>query len=144
MINDQHWAFLKKSFILDAQRSLILFLSFYNLSAEGFLNYLLANYAFLNFDLLSVRSLNFPKISASFLIGPFFIISETACIDILEQMKIIIKKNVTVRLHYNKDSLYFIKVFSISSLAKWTRNLRNLFIFCIDAFFFYVRQGYRE
>ena len=52
------------------------FLSFGNLSAERFLNYLLANYAFLNFDLLSVRSLNFPKISASFLIGPFFIIGD--------------------------------------------------------------------
>ena len=53
-----------------------LFLSFDNLSAECFLNYLLANYAFLNFDLLSVRSLNFPKISASFLIGPFFMIGD--------------------------------------------------------------------
>ena len=52
------------------------FLSFGNLSAERFLNYLLANYAFLNFDLLSLRSLNFPKISASFLIGPFFIIGD--------------------------------------------------------------------
>ena len=39
-----------------------LFLSFENLRAERFLNYLVANYAFLNFDLLSVRSLNFPKI----------------------------------------------------------------------------------
>lgn len=51
-----------------------MFLSFDNLIAERFLNYLLANYAFLNFDPLSVRFLNFPKISASFLIGPFFII----------------------------------------------------------------------
>ena len=49
------------------------FLSFENLRAERFLNYLVANYAFLNFDLLSVRSLNFPKISASFLIALFFI-----------------------------------------------------------------------
>ena len=53
-----------------------MFLSFDNLSAECFLNYLLANYAFLNFDLLSVRSLNFPKISASFFIGLFFIIGD--------------------------------------------------------------------
>ena len=44
------------------QKKIYLFLSFDNLSAERFLNYLLANYAFLNFDLLSVRSLNFPKI----------------------------------------------------------------------------------
>ena len=52
------------------------FLSFGNLSAERFLNYLLANYAFLNFDLLSVRSLNFFKISAPFFIRPFFIIGD--------------------------------------------------------------------
>ena len=38
------------------------FLSFENLRAERFLNYLVANYAFLNFDRLSVRSLNFPKV----------------------------------------------------------------------------------
>ena len=42
-----------------------LFLSFENLRAERFLNYLVANYVFLNFDLLSIRSLNFPKISVS-------------------------------------------------------------------------------
>ena len=48
-----------------------------HLSAEHFFNYLLANYAFLNFDLLSIHSLNFPKISASFLIGPFFIIGDS-------------------------------------------------------------------
>ena len=53
-----------------------LFLSFENLRAERFLNYLVANYAFLNFDLLSVRSLNFPKISAPFFIGLFFIIGD--------------------------------------------------------------------
>ena len=58
------------------QKNIYSFLSFDNLSAERFLNYLLANYAFLNFDLLSVRSLNFPKISALFLIGPFFIIGD--------------------------------------------------------------------
>ena len=72
-----------RSSIIDPFRSFLwaislnnLFLSFGNLSAERFLNYLLANYAFLNFDLLSVRSLNFPKISASFLIRPFFIIGD--------------------------------------------------------------------
>ena len=56
------------------QKKFYSFLSFDNLSAERFLNYLLAIYAFLNFDLLSLRSLNFPKISASFLIRPFFMI----------------------------------------------------------------------
>ena len=60
----------------EQKKSMYLFLSFDNLSAECFLNYLLVNYAFLNFDLPSVRSLNFPKISASFLIGPFFIIGD--------------------------------------------------------------------
>ena len=49
------------------QKKIYLYLSFDNLSAERFLNYLLENYAFLNFDLLSVRSLNFPKISVSYL-----------------------------------------------------------------------------
>ena len=56
--------------------------SFDNLSAERFLDYLLANYAFFNFDLLSIRSLNFRKISALFLIGPFFIIGD--CVVILK------------------------------------------------------------
>ena len=65
------------------QKKIYLFLSFDNLSAERFLNYLLANYAFLNFDLLSVRSLNFPKISASFLIGPFFIIGDCVYLSLL-------------------------------------------------------------
>ena len=64
-----------------------------HLSAECFLNYLLANYAFLNFDLLSVRSLNFPKISAPFLIGPFFIIG-----DCVYEKKI---------LHYFNQLKYF-------------------------------------
>ena len=58
------------------QKKIYSFLSFDNLRAERFLNYLQANYAFLNFDLLSVRSLNFPKISAPFFIGPFFIIGD--------------------------------------------------------------------
>ena len=47
------------------QKKMYLFLSFDTLSAEQFLNHLLAIYAFLNFDLLSIRSLNFPKISVS-------------------------------------------------------------------------------
>ena len=58
------------------QKKIYLSLSFDNLSAEGFLHYLPANYAFLNFDMLSVPSLNFTKISALFLIGPFFIIGD--------------------------------------------------------------------
>ena len=58
------------------QKKFYSFLSFDNLSAERFLNYLLAIYALLNFDLLSLHSLNFPKISASFLIRPFFIIGD--------------------------------------------------------------------
>ena len=52
-----------------------------HLSAEHFLKYLLANYAVLNFDQLRVRSLHFPKISASLLIIPFFIIGD--CVYIL-------------------------------------------------------------
>ena len=58
------------------QKKIYSFLSFDNLNAERFLNYLLANYVFLNFDLLSVRNLNFSKISSSFLVGPFFIIGD--------------------------------------------------------------------
>ena len=65
------------------QKQFYSFLSFENLSAERFLNYLLANYAFLNFDLLIVRSLNFPKISASFLIGQFFINGDCVYVSIL-------------------------------------------------------------
>ena len=53
-----------------------LFLSLENLRAESFLKNLVANYVVLNFDLLSILSLNFPKISASFFIGPFFIIGD--------------------------------------------------------------------
>ena len=48
---------------------------------------MLANYAFLNFDLLSLRSLNFPKISAPFLIGPFFIIGDFVYIFHREKIK---------------------------------------------------------
>ena len=58
------------------QKKIYSFLSFDNLSAEHFLNYLLANYAFLNFDLLSIHSLNFSKFSALFLIVPFFVIGD--------------------------------------------------------------------
>ena len=78
------------------------FLSFGNLSAERFLNYLLANYAFLNFDLLSVRSLNFPKISASFLIGPFFIIG-----DCVQRQYDQLFKTVAIswRIHYTQSPI---------------------------------------
>ena len=58
---------LIQNFQVKRNKKIYLFLSFYNLSTEHFLNYLLENYAFLNFNLLSIGSLNFPKISASFL-----------------------------------------------------------------------------
>ena len=67
---------MHKTCKLQGTKKIYSFLSFDNLNAERFLNYLLANYAFLNFDMLSIPSLNFPKISALFLIGPFFIIGD--------------------------------------------------------------------
>ena len=71
-----------------------MFLSLENLRAECFLNYLVANYVFLNFDLLSIRSLNFPKISASFLIGPFFIIGD--CVYTINKSEVWRQTNVDV------------------------------------------------
>ena len=71
------------------QKIICSFLSFNNLSAECFLTYLQAIYAFLNFDLLSLHSLNFPKISASFLIGPFFIIGDCVYLPNLRHLTLV-------------------------------------------------------
>ena len=79
------------SYLQGTKKKLYLFLSFDNLSAERFLNYFLANHAFLNFDLLSVRSLNFPKISALFLIGPFFIIGDCVYYMFIKRTDFLVK-----------------------------------------------------
>jgi hypothetical protein len=57
VINDQHWVFLKKKvYYLGTRKKKFSFVSCDKLNSEGFLNYLLANYAFLNFELPTIRS----------------------------------------------------------------------------------------